>query len=907
MKIKFKINYKTEYGQLLKIVGSEECLGKFDLSKSKEMYPIDGNSGWWDCIIETNKNIKKIQYKYAVEDKRFENIHFLEYGENRTIDISNINKNQIEILDFWRPTIEPRNSFETSAFKNIIFKYTPENNNFELNFNKSKISIFFSLYNLRIQQGQQIAIIGNIEELGNNKKPIILNDFFYPYWKINIDLKKNVSEIRYKYLIIDKKTNKIIEQENKERELTIDNNSETDLYIINDQFFDYTTDWKGSGVAIPVFSLRTKEDHGVGEFLDLKKFVDWAKKVGLKMIQILPINDTVSTHTWKDSYPYKAISVFALHPIYLNLGSIGNLSAKITQEIIEQQKQLLNENSQVDYEAVMKIKSRFYKMIYDEQKNTFLSSKEFKEFYQNNKYWLVPYAAFSYLRDLFGTADYSKWGKYSKPTQELFEALDNSTSDHYHDIAIHYFIQYHLHKQLLEAANYAREQGIVLKGDIPIGISKQSVDAWMYPQLFNMQVQAGAPPDDFSDEGQNWGFPTYNWEEMKKDNYKWWQMRMQKMSEYFDAFRIDHILGFFRIWEIPNDQLLGLMGYFNPSIPIYTNEFYYRGISFDFYRYSTPYIREYMLDSIFGNSKDYIKRHFLVEYEPYKYYLKPEFEKQINVSKFLNISDSDTPEQRQFKEFIQKGIFKLISERLFLKYPYSTEETYIPRHSLYKTNSFAALDENQKRAIMDIYEDYYFRRNENYWHTIGYEKLQIIKQSTNMLICGEDLGMIPACVPQVMKDLNILSLEIQRMPKDSNKEFTHPNDYPYLSVATPSSHDTSTIRGWWEEDSARSQRFFNQILGKQGGSPYFCEPWIVKDIINQHLYCPSMWVVFPIQDLLGMDGKLRYTDAKAERINEPANPNHYWRYRIHLNIEDLLEENEFNSIISNMLKESKRA
>jgi len=905
MKIKFKINYKTEFGQVLKITGSDKSLGNFDLSKSKEMFPFDSNSGWWDCVIDVDNNLKEIQYKYLLQDNRFENVQFLEYGDNRILNISDINKSNIEILDFWRSAVEPKNSFETSAFKNIIFKYVPKDNKFELKDDKKEKSILFSLYNLRLFEGQKIGIIGNIEELGNNKKSIVLNDFCYPYWKIKINLKNNVSEINYKYVVLDAKTNKIIVEEANERKFIIEKDAE--FFIVNDQFFNYPNDWKGVGVAIPVFSLRTKQDHGVGEFLDIKLLVDWAKKVGLKMIQILPVNDTVSTHTWKDSYPYKAISVFALHPIYLNLEAIGNLSATITQEIIEQQKELLNEKQQVDYEAVMRIKSRFYKMIYDEQKDKFLSSTQFKEFYKNNKYWLVPYAAFSYLRDLFGTADYTKWGKYSTPTQQLLDSLDDTKSEHYDDIAVHYFIQYHLHKQLLEAANYAREQGIVLKGDIPIGISKNSVDAWMYPNLYNMQVQAGAPPDDFSEDGQNWGFPTYNWEEMKKDNYKWWKMRMQKMSEYFDAFRIDHILGFFRIWEIPNDQVLGLMGYFNPSIPININEFYSRGISFDFYRFATPYIREYMLDNIFGNNKDYVKRHFLVEFEPFKYYLKAEFEKQSNVAKFLNISDADTPEQRQFKEHIQKGIFKLISEKLFLKYPYSNQECYIPRHSLYKTYSFAALDDYQKRAIMDIYEDYYFRRNESYWQTIGFEKLKAIKEATNMLICGEDLGMIPACVPQVMKDLNILSLEIQRMPKNKNIEFEHPNNYPYLSVATPSSHDTSTIRGWWEEDPARSQRFYNQILGKEGGSPYFCEPWIVKDIINQHLYCPSMWVVFPIQDLLGMDGQLRFTDAKAERINDPSNPNHYWRYRMHLNIEDLMEENNFNTMLSSMLKESQRA
>lgn len=905
MKIRFKINYKTEFGQVIKIVGSHPTLGSMNHHNSKEMFPFNPNEGWWDCIVEIENDVKILTYKYVLQDTRFEDVYLFEEGDYRTLDLTKFENDTIEITDYWRPVVDANNVFETSAFKNIIFKYEPIDKPLKIS-TKNKKSIIFNLYNRRIYNNQAIAITGDVPELGNFKKFIILNDSNHPYWSVQIEFKEIPKFFVYKYVLIDRETQQIIEFENQERYFFDDKTIQTNTFVINDRIFNYSQPWKGAGVAIPIFSLKTHKDHGVGEFLDLIPFVDWAKKVGIKLIQILPVNDTVATHTWKDSYPYKAISVFALHPIYLNLDAIGKLSAQITQEIIEEQKKLLNNNSHVDYEAVMKIKSRFYKMIYDEQKNDFLNSQEFKEFYEKNKYWLVPYAAFSYLRDLFGTADFTKWGKYSKPTPEILEELDNPQSPHYDDIAVHYFIQYHLHKQLLTAANYARKNGIVLKGDIPIGISKYSVDAWMYPNLFNMDVQAGAPPDDFSEEGQNWGFPTYNWEEMKKDNYQWWQMRLKKMSEYFDAFRIDHILGFFRIWEIPNEQVQGLLGYFNPSIPVYVNEFFEKHIAFDFFRFATPYIREYMLDEIFGPHKNYVIQNFLVNYEPYKYYLKPLFESQTNIDKFLNISDADTSEQRSFKEFIRKGLFKLVSEKLFIKYPYSSTETYIPRHSLYKTYSFAALSNEQKSAIMELYNDYYFRRNEEFWKKLGYEKLSVLKNATDMLICGEDLGMIPACVPQVMKDLNILSLEIQRMPKNPNKEFEHPNNYPYLSVATPSSHDTSPIRLWWEEDPARSQRFFNQILGHGGNSPFFCETWIVKDIINQHLYCPSMWAIFPIQDLLGMDENLRHPDARQERINEPSNPNHYWRYRLHLYIEDLLAANDFNSMLLTMIKNSNR-
>ena len=158
----------------------------------------------------------------------------------------------------------------------------------------------------------------------------------------------------------------------------------------------------------------------------------------------------------------------------------------------------------------------------------------------------------------------------------LYEVI---TADYPH-ISIYYFIQFHLHLQLLEATNYARANGVVLKGDIPIGISRNSVEAWTEPHYFNLNGQAGAPPDDFSVNGQNWGFPTYNWEVMEQDDYSWWMKRFRKMSEYFDAYRIDHILGFFRIWEIPMHAVHGLLGQFVPSLPMSREEIESYGLPF---------------------------------------------------------------------------------------------------------------------------------------------------------------------------------------------------------------------------------------------------------------------------------------------------------------------------------------
>jgi 4-alpha-glucanotransferase len=175
-----------------------------------------------------------------------------------------------------------------------------------------------------------------------------------------------------------------------------------------------------------------------------------------------------------------------------------------------------------------------------------------------------------------------------------------------------------------------------------------------------------------------------------------------------------------------------------------------------------------------------------------------------------------------------------------------------------------------------------------------------------MLICGEDLGMVPDCVPAVMKQLALLSLEIQRMPKALNLQFSRPQDAPYLSVATPSTHDMSTLRGWWLEDRKTTQTFFNQELRRIGPAPASCEPWISRDIIRQHLESPAMWSIFQLQDLLGMDGALRRPDVDAERINVPAIPNYYWRYRMHLTLEAMGQAKPFNQLVQTLVRQSGR-
>lgn len=549
----------------------------------------------------------------------------------------------------------------------------------------------------------------------------------------------------------------------------------------------------------------------------------------------------------------------------------------------------------MDYVEVLKIKLETLRQLFEASREEYLENTDFYAFFTDNKHWLAPYAAFSYLRDKFGTADSSQWKTNKEYSKESIDRFVSPKAKHYNEIFFHYFVQYHLHLQLKDASDYAHKKGLVVKGDIPIGIYRYSCDAWVAPELYNMNMQAGAPPDDFAVKGQNWGFPTYNWQRMQEDGFDWWKNRFEQMSTYFDAFRIDHILGFFRIWSVPLHAVEGIMGYFVPAIPVHINEFGERGIWFDKDRYTRPYITHEVLSQIFGDRTSEVTSQYFNESEG-TITLKPEFDTQQKVAAHLGDTD-DT---------VKIGLYDVISNVILFEVPESDGTAYHFRITMEKTSSFQSLEWNTQQQLKDLYVDYFYRRQEYNWRKEALNKLPALKAATNMLICGEDLGMVPHCVPEVMKNLGILSLEIQRMPKDVNRKFFHPNDAPFLSVVTPSTHDMSTIRGWWEEDRQATQQFFNHELGQWGEAPETCEDWVNKAIVLQHLYSPAMWSIFQLQDLFGMDAKIRRVNPEDERINVPAIAKHYWRYRMHIPLEQLMKEKAFNSALKNYVQTSQR-
>ena len=590
------------------------------------------------------------------------------------------------------------------------------------------------------------------------------------------------------------------------------------------------------GTAVPLFSLRTRRSYGAGDITDLKIFSDWIAATGQKIIQLLPINDTTKDGTWRDSYPYNCISVFALHPIYIDPDEIGRINNKILAEEFQKERTSLNSLDKVDYERVMSLKLRMLRELFREYANETFSLPEFLSFYDENSSWLPVYAAFCTLRDRFSSADFSKWGDLSSYNSQIVDNLHKADNLGREEMDFYIFVQFHLHRQFRRVKKYCSERGIYLKGDLPIGISPHSAEAWSEPELFNTSMQAGAPPDAFSSDGQNWGFPTYNWDTIAGADYSWWKRRLSVMSYYFDIYRIDHILGFFRIWEIPKPHKNGALGHFNPSMPLTPDEIESYEFHFSYDQIDTE-----------GISTDVL---------------------------FI-------------RDLRQKGRFH-------------------PRIEAQSTSCYMSLSQEQKEAYNRLYNDFFYKRHNDLWAEHALKILPHIISSSTMIPCGEDLGMIPESVPRVIEQLNIASLEIQRMPKSTGIRFADPAQYHYLSVCSTGTHDMSNLREWWEEDRAASELFFMDIIKEHGDFPAACEPWVCKKIIRQHIESPSVFAIFPLQEWLSMSVKYRITEPHSERINIPANPEQYWQYRMPVEIEKLIEDRLYNDEILLMIQNSGR-
>lgn len=890
MTVQFNIEYKAMFGEQIVVnIQTEEGELKLPLETT------DGERWACDWCVESPE--KSYTYYYSVErEGRAVKTEWLMIKHQ--LEVNAKKAAAYTLYDHWKAMPEDAYLY-SSAFTDCINHQVPQVMKPETG---SKI-VRLIVRAPQLRDGERLGVLGADKALGawDVQKILPMTQHTYNEWVADIDATHlEDSHLEFKFVAFRNAKNELLWENSMNRTVDLPEMKAGELVSYElDQASFALYNRKLAGTQVPVFSLRTRKSAGIGDFGDLKTMIDFVASTGQKVLQLLPINDTTITHTWTDSYPYSCISVFAIHPQYADLHALPELKNAKARAEAEKTRAELNALDKIDYEKVNDFKINYLRQIFNQEGEKMMKTAEYKAFFQDTELWLVPYAQYSYLRDKNGTADFNQWPDHQVWDEAERKALADPKTAAYKNVAFFYFVQFVLDRQMQEAHEHAKTKGVILKGDIPIGVNRNGCDVWTEPKYFNLNGQAGAPPDDFSANGQNWGFPTYNWFEMLKDGCQWWNRRFKNMARYFDAYRIDHVLGFFRIWEIPVHSVHGLLGQFAPALAMSREEIESYGLHFQEDRFIRPFITDWVLDRVFHERAGEVKEKYLDRLDDERYQMKPEVDTQRKVEALF----ADVTDEKEL--WLRDGLYALISDVLFVR-DHTNPGVFHPRISAQLDFIYESLYDNDKAAFNRLYNDYFYRRNNQFWYQEAMKKLPKLVQATRMLVCAEDLGMVPDCVPWVMDELKILSLELQSMPKDPSVKFGHLSRNPYRSVCTISSHDMPTLRMWWDENVQRTQEYYNTMLYRQGPAPHPLPGWLASDIISRHLTSPSMLCILSIQDWLATDEALRLPDADAERINIPANPKHYWRYRMHLNIEDLAADKRFVQNITEMISQSGR-
>lgn len=864
MKLKFVIPYSTQWGESLHVVVNYLSQDGSRRTQNLLMQTQDGLLWTLETAATMSRQhpVASITYAYQVEDgdgrvlrrewSGVQRVYYFDSSKNYVFD------------DQWRdmPLCYHLYSNAYLTTQKVAHGERVE----PLRVSLYRKTVLFRVSAPQLQKGQSLALLGSHPMLGNWSPVRYLRMEYIGQrdWLLSLNMDAVGLPLEYKYVVVEDQTNELVAWEEGDNRQISEELADGEVRVLYGGMLRMAEKmWRVAGVAVPVFSLRSEHSFGVGDFGDLRLLVDWAVETGMRLIQLLPVNDTTTDGSWHDSYPYNITSCFALHPHYLDLGQLGTLKSVDKMTVYRRRQQELNALSYCDYEAVDRVKSEFLSDIFSERGTQVLNSQEFKLWFEDNSEWLVPYA---------------EWlSKRQEPS-------------------LTYYVQYNLHVQLKAVADYARSKGVVLKGDVPIGVNRDSVETACHSELFNMESSTGAAPDTFSLTGQNWGFPTYRW---SNELTKWFQNRFRWMEQYFDAIRIDHILGFFRTWEIPTSALHGQLGHFSPSLPMTIKEISYFGLVFRRDLFTQPFINDRVLDRLFGMHAQYVRDMFLIPKGYGLYYLKPEYDTQCKVAEFFQGRNDES------SLWIRDGLLRLLTNVLFVEDSIQ-HGMYHPRIMAYREPVFEALSGEEKDAYMHIYNNYFYQRHSMFWGAVAMNRLSGILDGCDMLACAEDLGMLPDCVSPVLDALRILTLEIQSLPKQDGFEFAHLDANPYRSVATISTHDMAPLRLWWEDNVERTQRYYVTMLQKEGRAPHHLPAHMAEEIIARHLYCPSMLCILQLQDWLAMDAELRRKQPYEERINVPSDPYNHWQYRMHLTLEQLIAETRYNAKVRTMVQRSRR-
>ncbi|KAK8871028.1 4-alpha-glucanotransferase dpe2 [Tritrichomonas musculus] len=961
--VHFHVKCSTEFGQQLYLSGNVSQLGEWDPDSAIQLF-YEGNLNYWTCHAKfpLSEKSRTIEYKYFISygGKKIE----WEPSDTHKIFIGAVaSPALLEIEDEFRWQDKSLIALTRSPFTNVInkrgmhhFNINAEHNEknttiineSEINTTKKPgklypneakpghVNIRFNAFCPNVRKNQKLVIIGNCEQLGKWKleNAAEMNDYYFPLWIYDFTLERSLFPLEYKFVIVSDED--IVDNDDEEEEIEgkkenssnihkktfweskpsrfysgITSNVITNDYpatcIINNWLVNPNPElFKGFGIYCPLFGLRSDDSCGIGQYTDIKGLVDVCNQIGSSIIRILPIFDTTNKGDWDDSNPYKQISSFALHPIYINLLQVVDNLPKDIYNDIQNAKWIFEQKPTVDYPTVYQYKIKTLHRIYEDSVKYELNNNiEFARFVDQELEWLRPYALFTLLRDKYGTIDFHSWPNHSTITRR---EINSQCAKHEEELKFIYWVQYICDKQYKEALSYSIEHGVALHSDFLMNINYNSVDTWTWPDYFRLNMCSGAPPNESFIDGKNWGYPTYDWDAMEKDNFHWLELRLRRMSDLFQFLSVDHIIEFFRSWEIPRDSCIrGILGHFNPSSPVDKAELDSRGL-FDLDRYLHPYVRWHLLVQQFGeeaeniSKKFFIPKHFDTRDDYFTF--KTEFNTEKKIEKALI---QLIPNDLRKRSHYQKALFDLLSN-VMLIHDSERPGCYHVRSNMTYTSSWIELQEPSRGRMKELYEYFVFKRQSDVWLSKAKEKLDFFNDANQMLICAEDFDQKTDQIAQYIKDYGFLSFHVQRISQEKSELFDDISKCNYMSICCSSTHNMMPYREWWEDQNENNivRDFWKTQVKIDSQIPYRCQPWVLETIIKQHLNSKSMIALFLLQDLTDLVQNLRNKNPNDERINNPSDPNHHWRYRYPFSINEMKNCQEFTLKVRDLAEKSNR-
>ncbi len=634
------------------------------------------------------------------------------------------------------------------------------------------------------------------------------------------------------------------------------------------------------GVSAPLGSIKTAGGWRVGEYPDLVPFARLCSALGAGLVQILPVNDTGS-----QSSPYSALSAFALHPLYLRVRDLPEAAA--APEAVARLEAFAAEaepGERFPYGACLGAKLAALRAVYDASRASIAKDKALAAFVAERP-WVKTYAVFKRLKSSFGERAWPRWPEYRDPAKDDIEALwlEPAARD---EQLFHAWTQMRAAEQFGAAARAVAGMGMTLLGDIPILMNEDSADVWSDRSFFDSSMRAGAPPDMYSSDGQNWGFPIYDWDAMERDGYSFWRARVAEADRYYSAYRIDHVLGFFRIWALGEREETGSLGRFVPGPVADRSELAAAGFSGERLRWlSEPHIGGDELRAAAG--ADAVRAEELAlerigGEDLYLFKRSVRGEADVSAMGLGGASAAFLKERWRDRALLPAG-----------------DGRFAPTWRYRESRAWGSLSDDERRSLDALLSEK-AAAAERDWERRGRILLSMLKSASGMLPCAEDLGAVPDCVPRVLSELGIPGLRVPRWMRrwdEPGRPFKALEEYGALSACTPSVHDTSTLRGWWEFEDGR-EAFVAAYCPELSPAPERLGPETVPSVLRALAKGPSMLFVIQLQDALDASAAYRSADPRADRINVPGVVDDFnWTWRMGPAVEDLESETSWIALV----------